>query len=348
MKQARTGTQIVLETKIRMDLSTDVIKLIETTFQELKTSMANDYKGLIDIGRAIGGIGALIYIITKIWSALLRSEPIDFVPLIRPFIILQLITFSNAFCESLDSVGEGVLKISNTSVGQMSIKIQEAIKKREQALQKGNENSKDKNGATFTDQDKITDVSAFSFLSELGAAYDQFVGKIELVIDKFLIDILSVIHDVCYILMILISAYFRLLLRVVAPIAFGIAIWDGFTNNIFEWVGKYLNYTLLPFAAGIYTTIISKIEVIYLTAQLQDYVNNGEDSVTGILILMILSILGYFFVPTAANMIISVGGVSQITSGLGRMASSAIPSTNRIPVGKFSRMYKRKKESVEE
>jgi conjugative transposon TraJ protein len=318
-----------------MELSTDVIKLIETTYRELKTSMANDYKGLIDIGRAIGGIGALIYIITKIWGSLLRSEPIDFVPLIRPFIILQLITFSNAFCESLDRVGEGVMQISNTSVGQMSLKIQEAIKKREQALQKGNENAKDKNEATFTEQDKITDISAFSFLSELGAAYDQFTAKIELAIDKFLINILSAVHDVCYILMILVSVFFRLLLRVIAPIAFGIAIWDGFTNNIFEWVGKYLNYTFLPFAAGIYATIISKIEVIYLNAQLQDYTNNGEDSVTGILILMILSIVGYFFVPTAANMIISVGGVSQVTSGLGRMTSSTISSVKRETIGRI-------------
>ena len=194
------------------------------------------------------------------------------------------------------------MQISNTSVGQMSLKIQESIKKREQALQKSNENAKDKNGATFTEQDKITDISAFSFLSELGAAYDQFTAKIELAIDKFLINILSAVHDVCYILMILVSVFFRLLLRVVAPIAFGIAIWDGFTNNIFEWVGKYLNYTFLPFAAGIYATIISKIEVIYLNAQLQDYTNNGEDSVT---------------------------------SGLGRMTSSTISSVKRETIGRI-------------
>lgn len=40
-----------------------------------------------NLGRAIGGVGALIYISVKVWGHLARAERVDVFPLLRPFLI---------------------------------------------------------------------------------------------------------------------------------------------------------------------------------------------------------------------------------------------------------------------
>lgn len=307
-----------------MDLTQNLISTIETTYQTMKNE---SFGNIMQVGRAIGGIGALIYIVQKIWTMLLQGNGIDFIPLIRPFVLLMLITSSGLLCNSLDKIGETLETYSNVNAEAVGVKIKEAMEKRKLFIENDENFRRPKDAQAMKDQG--FSIGDLGIIDELGIKFDQSKAYLEFYFDYAVMKGLGLIHDVAYIALKLISFFMRLILRIVAPISFGLAIWEGFQNNIYEWVGKYLNYLFLSYCVGIYAQLLSRIELIYLNAQLQEIQSKQDSSTMGILVILLLGILGYLWVPTAANMLVSVGGVSQVTSGLTRQASTMSQSTTR-------------------
>lgn len=307
-----------------MDFTQNLISTIETTYQTMKNE---SFGNIMQVGRAIGGIGALIYIVQKIWTMLLQGNGIDFIPLIRPFVLLMLITSSGLLCNSLDKIGETLETYSNVNAEAVGVKIKEAMEKRKLFIENDENFRRPKDAQAMKDQG--FSIGDLGIIDELGIKFDQSKAYLEFYFDYAVMKGLGLVHDVAYIALKLISFFMRLILRIVAPISFGLAIWEGFQNNIYEWVGKYLNYLFLSYCVGIYAQLLSRIELIYLNAQLQEIQSKQDSSTMGILVILLLGILGYLWVPTAANMLVSVGGVSQVTSGLTRQASMMSQSTTR-------------------
>ena len=90
-----------------------------------------------------------------------------------------------------------------------------------------------------------------SFNIAVGKMSDDFKSAMY----DFTQSMLSLLGDIAYIILYLISAVYRIILRIVAPLAIAFAIFDGLSNNVLEWFGKYVNYALLPMVAGIYQNI---------------------------------------------------------------------------------------------
>lgn len=57
------------------------------------------------VATAIAGIGALLYIAYRIWQSLVRAEPIDLFPLMRPFAIgICILFFPTLVLDSLNGI----------------------------------------------------------------------------------------------------------------------------------------------------------------------------------------------------------------------------------------------------
>jgi hypothetical protein len=307
-----------------MEITQNLITTIETTYNTMKNE---SFGNIVQIGRAIGGIGALIYIMQKVWGMVLQGNGIDFIPLIRPFVLLMLITSSGLLCNTLDKIGESLEQFSNVSADAVGAKIKESMEKRKVFIENDENFRRPKDAQAMTEQG--FNIGDLGIIDELGIKFDQSKAYLEFYFDYSVLKGLGLIHDVAYIALKLISFFMRLVLRIVAPISFGLAIWEGFQNNVYEWVGKYLNYLFLSYCVGIYAQLLSRIELIYLNAQLQEIQTQQDSSTLGVLVILLLGILGYLWVPTAANMMVSVGGVSQVTSGLTRQTSVASSSVTR-------------------
>jgi type IV secretory pathway VirB6-like protein len=150
--------------------------------------------------------------------------------------------------------------------------------------------------------------------------------------DDFVAGLLDVITEIlqwinyfAFMVMYLMSFLFRICLRAVAPIAIGIAIFDGFSNNAVEWLGKYINYALLPAIANLYGAIsfniLTKMMITLTSAGIvgdENAKNTSYDITTMgavyVAVLVVL-IIGWFFIPTIANMVVSVGGSSAAAQG---------------------------------
>ena len=105
--------------------------------------------------------------------------------------------------------------------------------------------------------------------------------------------------------------FFLIVLSILGPIVFGIAVWDGLSGSLTAWFSRYISvYLWLP-VSSILTALLTKIQILMLNkeiAQLQD-VNYMPDSGNWYyIVFFLIGILGFFSVPTVSGWIIEAGG----------------------------------------
>jgi hypothetical protein len=78
--------------------------LYEQKLEGIYTEMLTFTAQFINLGRAIGGISALLFISSRVWGNIARTEPIDLFPLLRPFAIGLAILLFVPLCPSLRGI----------------------------------------------------------------------------------------------------------------------------------------------------------------------------------------------------------------------------------------------------
>jgi hypothetical protein len=316
----------------------DLIDTLHKLYQA-QILRADSYANLIEVKvRAAAGLGALIYIFSRLLGQIARNEAIDFLPYLRPFLLVCLIASAPKFCTLLDEFGQEITDTIDTANGSLH----ERVKKQTTVLQKKVEAKWEKMGSdpqlykdTFgsdleQDREGIMGDMAVDFKIWFGKVSEDF--KFQLF--SFTQDILLAIMQVAEAVLFLLSMSYRLVLRMGAPIAFAIAIFPGFTGNIAEWFGKYLNYVLLPAVAAMYGGLAFAASEAYLA-----YYDAGAAVVAGgseaqqpeflglaYIALLVMLLIGYLQVPSMTQMIVSVGGVGAMVHGATRVASRTAQS----------------------
>ena len=88
---------------------------------------------LIDIGRAIGGFGALFYISSKIWRHIANAEAIDVFPLLRPFALGLCITFFPAVLDVMNGILNPIVNATSSMITTQNESI-ESLNARKKAI----------------------------------------------------------------------------------------------------------------------------------------------------------------------------------------------------------------------
>jgi conjugative transposon TraJ protein len=111
-------------------------------------------------------------------------------------------------------------------------------------------------------------------------------------------------------------------------------VFDGFQHTLTSWIARYINvYLWLP-VANIFGAIMAKVQEKMITLDIGQIQDQGQTvfstADTGYLIFMLIGIVGYFTVPSAANFIVNAGfggamqqKVTSIASNIGSSAGSA-------------------------
>jgi len=99
------------------------------------TASTMDITALIEAKiRAVAGIGALVYIFSRLVPQVMRSEPIDFFPYLRPFMLMVLIGLSPRICNGIDKLGESIRSAVERQNGTLYEKIAEQTKLLQQTV----------------------------------------------------------------------------------------------------------------------------------------------------------------------------------------------------------------------
>jgi conjugative transposon TraJ protein len=146
-------------------------------------------------------------------------------------------------------------------------------------------------------------------------------------VKEFLSEVLQVLFVAASLCINTLRTFQLVVLAILGPLVFGIAVFDGFQHTLTSWIAKYINVFLWLPIANIFGAIIGKIQEQMVKMDISQIQQNGDtffsSSDIAYLVFMIIGIVGYFTVPSLANSIVNAGGGGGMLQKVTSMAQSA-------------------------
>ena len=325
----------------------DDMSSLHGVLDQLYDEMMPLCSNLIAVGQAIAGFGTIWYVASRVWRHIASAEPIDFYPLFRPFVI----GFCIMIFPSVLALINGVMKPTVTATAAMVSGSNNAVavllKEKEKAIKETDPWKMYVGAAGTGDRDRWykythegADPSDESLLAGIGNdvkfAMEKASYSFRNSVKEWMSEILRVLFEAAALCIDTLRTFQLVVLSILGPLVFGIAVFDGFQHTLTVWLARYINiYLWLP-VANIFGSIIGKIQELMLKLDLSQVQATGDTffSRTDIayLIFMIIGIIGYFTVPSVANYIVHAGGGGalgqKVTSLFGSSASSVVRTSS--------------------
>ena len=287
------------------------------SLQQLLDNLYNEMlplcSDLINVGRALGGLGALVYIAGKVWRSMAAAEPIDVFPLLRPFTIGLVITFFPAMLGILNGVLGGIAGATSSIVLVQNQNIIQLQERKAELLAARPENAAYESDEAFDKELESKD--ALDFGGKAALYFDRMAYDVQKNFREWIRNVLELAHQSAALVINTIRTFFLIILSIIGPISFGFAIWPGFEGTLTNWFSRYINTFLWLPVANIFGAIIAKIQVMMLNLDIAQ-IRAGSDleaADMGYMIFLVIAIAGYFTVPSVAGWIVAASGMSNIT-----------------------------------
>ena len=304
---------------------------------------------LIGVGRGLAGFAAIWYISSRVWRHLANAEPIDFYPLFRPFVI----GFAVMIFPSVLHLINGVMKPTVTATAAMVKDSDKAIsvllKRKDEAIKKttswqmyvGETGSGDREKWYKYTNPEDDESSGENFVDRLGNDIKFAMAKasynIRNSIKQWLSEVLMLLFEAAALCINTIRTFYMIVLAILGPLVFGIAVFDGFQHTLTVWIARYINIFLWLPVANIFGSIIGKIQEKMLQIDINQVQNYGDTffspTDTAYLIFLIIGIVGYFTVPSIANYIVHAGGGNALLYRVSNLFSSSSQSAVQSVAG---------------
>ncbi len=290
---------------------------------------------LIGVGRGIAGFAATWYIAARVWGHISRAEPVDFYPLFRPFVL----GFAVLIFPSVIAMINGVMKPTVTATAAMVTDSDKAVAKllemKEAAIKKtaywqmyvGTNGSGDRDKWYKYHYGDKSEGWANSIGNDIKFSFAKFSYNFRNSIKQWMSEVLKILFEAAALCINTIRTFYLIVLAILGPLVFAIAVFDGFQHTLTVWIARYLNVFLWLPVANIFGGILAKIQENMLKEDLQQIASNGDtffsSTDTAYLIFMIIGIIGYFTVPSVANYIIHAGGGNTLLYKVTNMISTS-------------------------
>lgn len=295
---------------------------------------------LIGVGRGIAGFAATWYIAARVWGHISRAEPIDFYPLFRPFVI----GFAIIIFPSVIAMINGVMKPTVTSTGALvensNKVIATLLKQKEEAIKKtelwqiyvgqSGEGDRDR-WYRYTNPNGGSEGWFESIGNDVRFAMAKAGYNFKNTIKEWMSEVLQVLFQAASLCIDTIRTFYLIILAILGPLVFGMAIFDGFAHTLTVWLARYINVFLWLPVANIFGAVIGKIQEKMIALDIQQIGQAGDTffspADTAYLIFMIIGIIGYFTVPSVANYIVHAGGSNTLLYKVTSVFSSSTSSS---------------------
>jgi conjugative transposon TraJ protein len=297
---------------------------------------------LIGVARGIAGFGALWYIAARVWRHLANAEPVDFYPLLRPFalgmaILLfpTVIAVINGVMNPVVTATGGMVKNSDAAIAKLLAQKEAAIEKTDTwQMYVGDDGEGDRDKwykYTHPDDPNGDKEGVFSGLgNDVKFAMDKASYKFRNSVKQWMSEILQVVYEAAALCINTIRTFYLIVLAILGPLVFGIAVFDGFQHILTTWLAKYLNVFLWLPVANIFGSIIGKVQENMLKLDIQQVQSAGDTffswTDTAYLIFLLIGIVGYFTVPAVAGYIINPGGGNGLLNKVTNLTSISLSS----------------------
>lgn len=335
------------------------MKGLHSVLDQLYDEMMPLCSQLIGVGRGIAGFAATWYIAYRVWGHISRAEPIDFYPLFRPFVI----GFAVIIFPTVIVMINGVMKPTVTSTGTMVENSDKAIatllKQKEEAIKKTelwqiyvgeNGNGDRDRWYRYTHPDDPTGNGEGWFASignDIRFAMAKAGYNFKNTIKEWMSEVLQLLFQAASLCIDTIRTFYLIILAILGPLVFGIAVFDGFAHTLTIWLARYINVFLWLPVANIFGAVIGKIQEKMIALDIQQIGQTGDTffspADTAYLIFMIIGIIGYFTVPSVANYIVHAGGgntlLYKVTSVFSSSTSSSVQTIGNSATSMIKDVY---------
>ncbi len=328
-------------------------------FTKLDNSVQDSAQGSALVGKAIGGLGALMYLGFMGWQMAAGDREWEITPMLKPILIGFTLVYWSGFVSMIqapfEAIAEPGISIFSDIESEVNDLRVERFKKQQQLLDaviklKAEEDAKQEviENTTEDADDSWYDIS--EGLDKLIQPIKEWSIRMEFQMQKLVAELIEFcclsILRVCVYLIFFIQKIWAYILIILGPIAVGMALIPGFENSLYSWVSKFININLYTFVAYTiinigqqliasgyemeierYDTLLSNGTVTNLDA-LMVYVSNSGMIYNQLFtcVAYVVTGIGVLMTPTIADSIVSAGGAGAMTkmkSAAGKMASSA-------------------------
>lgn len=311
------------------------IRSLHEVLEQLYDDMMPLCSRLIGVGRGIAGFAATWYIASRVWRHISNAEPIDFYPLFRPFVI----GFAVLIFPSVIAMINGVMKPTVTGTRSMvtdsDAAVAQLLKMKEEAIKKtaywqmyvGPSGGGDRDKWYKYHYGDKSEGWLKSIGNDIKFAFAKFSYNFRNSIKQWMAEVLKVLFEAAALCINTIRTFYLIVLAILGPLVFGLAVFDGFQHTLTVWLARYINIFLWLPVANIFGGIMGKIQENMLKEDLQQIASNGDTffstTDTAYLIFMIIGIVGYFTVPSVANYIVHAGGGNTLLYKVTNMMSTS-------------------------
>ncbi|CAN5397058.1 conjugative transposon protein TraJ [soil metagenome] len=320
----------------------DDISSLQQVLDQLYSEMLPMCSSLIGVGRGIAGIAATWYIAARVWRHLANAEPIDFYPLFRPFGIGLAVLLFPAVISVINGVMQptvegtaGMVQDSDAAIALLLQEKDSAVKSTDVwQMYVGDEGTGDRDKwYKYTHPEDPTGESEGLFASvgnDIKFAMAKASYNFRNSIKEWMSEVLHILYEAAALCINTIRTFYLIVLAILGPLVFGLAVFDGFQHTLTVWLARYINIFLWLPVANIFGSIIGKIQQMMLQLDIQQVQSYGDTffSSTDVayLIFMIIGIVGYFTVPSVANYIVHAGGGNTLLYKVSNLFSSSAGS----------------------
>ncbi|UHO37261.1 hypothetical protein H5J24_16125 [Chryseobacterium capnotolerans] len=328
-------------------------------FTKLDNSVQDSAEGSALVGRAIGGLGALMYLGYMGWQMAAGDREWEIIPMLKPiligFTLIYWMGFVNMLQAPFEAIAEPGIAIFSDIESEVNDLRIERFKKQQQLLDaviklNAEEDAKQEviNNTSKDADDSWFDIS--DGIDKLLQPIKEWQIRMEFQLQKLVAEIIEFvclsILRICVYLIFFIQKIWAYILIILGPIAVGMALIPGFENSLYSWVSKFININLYTFVAYTIINIGQQLIASGYTMEIERYdtlLTNG--TITNLDALMvyvsnsgmiynqlftcvayIVTGVGVLMTPTIADTIVTAGGAGAMTkmkSAAGKMASSA-------------------------
>ncbi|GAB3879603.1 hypothetical protein GCM10028824_43290 [Hymenobacter segetis] len=309
---------------------------MEQMLSRLYDSMLPLVAQFVTLGRAVGGVGALIFISSRVWGHIARAEPIDLYPLLRPFLIGLAILLFPQLLGGLRGI-TGALASSTDSVRVDQTTHITALQDQKKALLA----ARPENKYFATDEayeKRLDELGMMNMGQQMSLSFDKLKYDVNQNFREWMKNTLELFHVAARLLINVLATFLLIVLSVLGPLTFGLAIFPGFGNSIPKWLGQFITISLWVPVANIFGAIMGQFQIMMLQGDITRLTSNqGVDSADfGYLVFLCIAITGYLIIPFITDMMIAASGAGMAAramqsamSGGAAMAGAAAGSAGR-------------------
>lgn len=318
-----------------------------SNLHELLRSLYDDMmpltQDMAQVAKGVAGLGALFYIAVKVWAALSRAEPIDVFPMLRPFALgLCIMFFPTLVLGTLNAVLSPVVKgthgiLEDQVLDLNAMQQQKDLLERESLLR----NPETAYLASDEEFDRKLDELGWS-PSDLATMSGMYVERGLYQLRKSFRDgfreLLEILFQAAALIVDTIRTFFLIVLSILGPLAFALSVFDGFHQNLTQWLGRYISvYMWLP-VSDLFSSMLARIQTLIIKHDIENLADPSfipDTTNTVYIIFMLIGIVGYFTIPTVAGWIVQAGGMGSLQRKLSHATKSATNAAGAVSGGTF-------------